>query len=103
MLSRAGATGLNAAVQSDVVSLSWRYLPTIVASSLIILGWALFINNLGRRRYPLHWWAPGPTFVRDPVEEHDQSVQQVQEAEIQREEIEEGNLAVESDTAYSRV
>ena len=51
----AGATGLNAAVQSQVVTLSWRYLPTVLASSLIMLGWALIINNLGRRRYPLHW------------------------------------------------
>lgn len=54
----AGATGLNAAVQAPVITLSWRYLPTILASSLIMLGWALIINNVGRRRYPLHWWAP---------------------------------------------
>ncbi|KGO64378.1 Uncharacterized protein PITC_022770 [Penicillium italicum] len=97
----AGATGLNAAVQADVVSLSWRYLPTIIASSLIMLGWALVINNLGRRRYPLHWWAPGPTFVRDPVEEHDESLRQVEEGEIEREETEEGGLAVESDHTSS--
>lgn len=100
---RAGATGLNAAVQSEVVSLSWRYLPTIIASSLIMLGWALFINNLGRRRYPLHWWAPGPTFVRDPVEEHDESLRRIEGAEIQREQTEEGDLALESDNASSRL
>lgn len=99
----AGATGLNAAVQSEVVSLSWRYLPTIIASSLIMLGWALFINNLGRRRYPLHWWAPGPTFVRDPVEEHDESLRRIEGAEIQREQTEEGDLALESDNASSRL
>lgn len=29
-----------------------------------MLGWAMIINNLGRRRYPLHWWSPEPTFVR---------------------------------------
>lgn len=62
-LSRAGATGLNAAVQSNVVTLSWRYIPTVLASSLIMLSWALIINNLGRRRYPIYWWAAGKTFV----------------------------------------
>ncbi|KAL5086761.1 hypothetical protein Trisim1_008836 [Trichoderma cf. simile WF8] len=59
----AGATGLNAAVQSQVVTLSWRYLPVILASSLIMLGWALIINNVGRRRYPVYWWKPGKVFV----------------------------------------
>lgn len=103
MFSRAGATGLNAAVQADVVSLSWRYLPTIIASSLIMLGWALIINNVGRRRYPLHWWAPGPTFVWDPVEEHHESLREVEEGEIEREETEEGDLAVESDEAVSNL
>jgi hypothetical protein len=60
---RSGATGLNAAVQSNIVTLSWRYLPTVLASSLIMLAWALIINNLGRRRYPIYWWAAGKTFV----------------------------------------
>lgn len=66
-----------------------------------MLGWALIINNLGRRRYPLHWWAPGPTFVRDPVEEYDESLRQVEEGEIEREETEEGALVVESDHTSS--
>lgn len=68
-----------------------------------MIGWALVINNLGRRRYPLHWWAPGPTFVRDPVEEHDESLRQEEEGDIQREETEEGDLAVESDEPSSRL
>lgn len=58
MVHRAGATALNAAVQSEVVSLSWNYLPVVLASSLIMLGWALIINNIGRRRYPVYWWQP---------------------------------------------
>jgi CBS-domain-containing membrane protein len=62
-VSRSGATGLNAAVQSNIVTLSWRYIPTVLASSLIMLAWALVINNLGRRRYPIYWWAAGKTFV----------------------------------------
>lgn len=60
-----------------------------------MLGWALIINNLGRRRYPLHWWAPVPTFVRDPVEVHDEVHEQVEGGEIQGED-EEGGLSVES-------
>lgn len=66
---RAGATGLNAAVQSDIVTLSWRYLPTVLASSLIMLGWALIINNVGRRRYPVFWWKAGKVFVSTTKEE----------------------------------
>ncbi|OGM51050.1 CBS domain-containing membrane protein [Aspergillus bombycis] len=91
----AGATGLNAAVQSDVVSLSWRYLPTVLASSLIMLAWAILVNNLGRRRYPLHWWAPGPTFVLPPGQNHDQELRRVEEGEIDRG-ASEGDLAVET-------
>ncbi|OQV03533.1 hypothetical protein CLAIMM_08569 [Cladophialophora immunda] len=92
----AGATGLNAAVQSDVVTLSWRYLPTILASSLIMLGWAVIINNVGRRRYPLHWWAPGATFV---CIEEDSELEKAEEGEIEREEMEEGDLERESTAA----
>ena len=28
-----------------------------------MLGWALVINNVGRRRYPVFWWKPGKVFV----------------------------------------
>jgi hypothetical protein len=66
---RAGATALNAAVEAEIVSLSWRYIPTVLASSLIMLGWALIVNNLGRRRYPIYWWSPGVTFVKDELME----------------------------------
>lgn len=30
-----------------------------------MFAWAMLINNLGRRRYPQHWWKPERTFVRD--------------------------------------
>ncbi|KAL2395106.1 hypothetical protein ABEF93_000115 [Exophiala dermatitidis] len=96
----AGATGLNAAVQTQVVTLSWRYLPTILASSLIMLGWALIINNLGRRRYPLYWWAPGATFVW--IEENPE-LQKAEEGEVEREEMEEGELERESTAASERL
>ena len=63
---RAGATALAAATQPQMLPLSWRYLPTVLASSLIMLGCALLLNNLGRGRYPVYWWAPGRTMVREP-------------------------------------
>lgn len=77
---RAGATGLNAAVLPDIVSLSWRYLPTVLASSLIMLGWALIINNLGRRRYPIFWWHPESKFLRPIAREEEER----EEADLQR-------------------
>lgn len=54
-----------------MLPLSWRYLPTVLASSLIMLGWALMINNLGTGRYPTFWWAPGKIFVRETEDEKD--------------------------------
>jgi hypothetical protein len=33
-----------------------------------MLSWAVLINNLGRRRYPLHWWHPDSQFVRTVAE-----------------------------------
>lgn len=93
-----GATGLNAAVQSQVVVLSWRYLPVILASSCIMLGWALIVNNLGRRRYPLHWWAPGQTFVRPPPAADEEKVwEEKDREERRRESAEEGELDVEEE------
>jgi hypothetical protein len=56
----AGATALVAAVSAPAVDLSWRYVPVVLVSCLIMLGWALLINNVGRRRYPAYWWAPDP-------------------------------------------
>lgn len=80
--NRAGATGLNAAVQSEVVTLSWRYLPTVLASSLIMLGWALIINNLGRRRYPIYWWKAGMTFVSaTKLQRHKERIRELRETE----------------------
>lgn len=64
----AGATGLNAAVEPGIVKLSWRYLPVVIVSALVMLGWALLVNNLGRRRYPLYWWEPESRLVLEETE-----------------------------------
>lgn len=73
---------MNAAVESDIVALSWRYIPTVLASCMIMLGWALIINNLGRRRYPLYLWAPGKTFVSTTPAGNEKEIQkELREAE----------------------
>ena len=64
-----GATALAAATDPVIVALSWHYIPIVVASSAVMLGWALVINNLGRRRYPMYWWTPGERFVEAVEEE----------------------------------
>lgn len=58
-----GATALAAATDPVIVALSWHYIPVVVVSSVVMLGWALVINNIGRRRYPMYWWSPGKVFV----------------------------------------
>lgn len=63
-----GATGLAAATEQDIVLLSWHYLPVVVASSLIMLGWAMIVNNLGRRRYPVYWWSMHASLVSNESE-----------------------------------
>jgi CBS-domain-containing membrane protein len=64
-----GATALAAATDPVIVRLSWHYIPVVLASSAIMLAWALVINNVGRRRYPMYWWSPGEIFVEAAEEE----------------------------------
>ena len=47
-----GATALLAVTLPQVANLSWFYVGDILASSCIMLGWALIVNNIGHRRYP---------------------------------------------------
>jgi CBS-domain-containing membrane protein len=53
----AGSTALLAAINSDVIWLSWYYLPVILLSSTLALAVALLVNNI-RRRYPVYWFIP---------------------------------------------
>jgi len=39
------------------------FIVQIVVNSLIVLGWALVINNIFGRRYPTNWWWPSPQIV----------------------------------------
>jgi CBS-domain-containing membrane protein len=74
-----GATGLAAATERGVILLSWRYLPVLVASSAIMLGWAMIVNNLGRRRYPLYWWSSETSWVADVSENLEQQKLELEE------------------------
>ena len=53
--------------------MSWSYLPVVLVSSLIMLGWACIINNLGRRRYPTYWWSTESNWIQggDDTEEEE--------------------------------
>lgn len=51
-----GATALLAVTLPQVAKLGWWYVPLVLESSLVMLAWALVINNLGGRRYPTEWW-----------------------------------------------
>ncbi|WVR08407.1 hypothetical protein IAU60_005462 [Kwoniella sp. DSM 27419] len=62
----AGATALAAATEPHVVPMSWHYIPIVLSASLLIITWALIINNLGRRRYPQYWWTPHEASAATP-------------------------------------
>merc|ERR1712093_162555 len=53
-----GATALLAVTIPAVYRLSWFYVADIVASSCVMLAWALITNNLGNRRYATYWISP---------------------------------------------
>ncbi|WWC92117.1 uncharacterized protein L201_007071 [Kwoniella dendrophila CBS 6074] len=65
----AGATALAAATDPKIIKLSWKYILIVFTSSLLMDGFALIINNLGRRRYPIYWWTPQRFFVKPDLEE----------------------------------
>ncbi|POY74070.1 hypothetical protein BMF94_2882 [Rhodotorula taiwanensis] len=51
-----GATALLAVTIPQVSKMGWYYVPMVLQQSLIMLGWALLINNVGGRRYPTQWF-----------------------------------------------
>jgi hypothetical protein len=53
----AGATALLAAVNQDVIDMSWYLLPVVLLSSSLALAVALILNNI-QRRYPTFWFVP---------------------------------------------
>jgi len=65
-----GATALLIATLPAVDTLAWRFLLELFACVTVMLGWAFLWNNLGRRKYPLFWFAaptpPKPQPKPDP-------------------------------------
>ncbi|TKA57647.1 hypothetical protein B0A53_00796 [Rhodotorula sp. CCFEE 5036] len=51
-----GAVALLAVTISQIAEMGWWYIPMVLQASLIMLGWALLINNVGGRRYPNQWF-----------------------------------------------
>ncbi|EPQ31383.1 uncharacterized protein PFL1_00718 [Pseudozyma flocculosa PF-1] len=47
-----GALAVLVTTVPSIYDLDWYLVPVVVFSTLIVLGWALIINNLGARRYP---------------------------------------------------
>ncbi|KAL7008643.1 hypothetical protein EMMF5_001905 [Cystobasidiomycetes sp. EMM_F5] len=62
--SSGGATAIIASVQPAAVAMSWRLIYNVLISSLVMLGWAMIINNVGRRRWPTYWFSGSMVFVR---------------------------------------
>ena len=46
--------------------LNWWLVPIVVISSLVVIGWALLINNLGGRRFPENWFYTN-AFAEPPI------------------------------------
>lgn len=61
-----------------------------------MLGWAMIVNNLGRRRYPMYWWepesrfvVPQPTSEQDELERQESDLRSIEEGDMGR--VSEGN------------
>lgn len=69
----AGATALLAAIDQQVIDLSWYLLPVVLLSSTLALIAALLVNNI-QRRYPVFWFtagAPVPVTLSGPLSDHE--------------------------------
>lgn len=53
-----------------------------------MLAWALIINNLGRRRYPIYWWLPESFLVSSNLNEMDETeednLRELEEGELRK-------------------
>lgn len=50
-----GATALMAAVDGKVEALGWMLVPLIILGTVLMILWALLINNV-QRRFPVYWF-----------------------------------------------
>ncbi|CAH7673297.1 HPP family protein [Phakopsora pachyrhizi] len=56
-----GATAVLGSVSPGIVEIGFKYIGLVMAMVLIILGLALIIQNISRRRYPMYWLSPPKT------------------------------------------
>lgn len=52
-----GATALMAVADPQISAMGWSYVPLILLAVVLMLLWALVLNNI-QRQYPLFWWTP---------------------------------------------
>ncbi|KAG7527202.1 hypothetical protein FFLO_07169 [Filobasidium floriforme] len=50
-----GAAAVIACTNPAAYHMGWMYVGYVLSETLVAVGWALIINNLGTRRYP-QWW-----------------------------------------------
>lgn len=50
-----GATAVLACTNTQIVNMGWMFIPFVMMGSVIMLAWALIVNNL-QRQYPNYWW-----------------------------------------------
>lgn len=60
------AIAILAVTNRETHDLSWWLVPIIIFGSLIVIGWALIINNVGGRRYPENWLYAN-AFLEPPI------------------------------------
>lgn len=60
-----GATAVLCATNVQVERLSWRVLPVVLLSSVLMVVWNLVWMNLGRKRYPTSFIAGAPATAAD--------------------------------------
>lgn len=60
------AISLLAITDPKTHELDWWLVPIVIIGTLIVIGWALIINNLGGRRYPDNWFYVN-AFAEPPI------------------------------------
>ncbi|MBW0496589.1 hypothetical protein O181_036304 [Austropuccinia psidii MF-1] len=56
-----GAIALVGTSTPGLVKIGWAYIGWVMSEAFILLAFALFFGNIGRRTYPLYWWLPSKT------------------------------------------
>uniref|UniRef100_V5ERK7 HPP transmembrane region domain-containing protein n=2 Tax=Kalmanozyma brasiliensis (strain GHG001) TaxID=1365824 RepID=V5ERK7_KALBG len=60
------AIAILAVTNQETHDLAWWLVPIVIFGSLIVIGWAMIINNVGGRRYPENWLYAN-AFLEPPI------------------------------------